>query len=253
MTENRPLQERMKGYEDATKVQFPSDSIVVARIDGRGFSKFTKPFDKPFDSAFTKAMIETTKMLVKETCATIGYTQSDEISLIWHTDNPNGQIFFDGKLMKICSVTASIATLEFNMWLNTFKVGANSRGQFDSRVFTVPCKCEAINYLFYRQRDAIRNSISMAASAAYSHKQLMNKSTDEKLNMLFDKGIDFFDYPTANKIGTFVKRVNFEKPVEQTGETCIRSEVIAIDISDIQTFDDMRKITFGDTCDCGSC
>lgn len=244
MTENRPLQERMKGYEDATKVQFPSDSIIVARIDGRGFSKFTKGFTKPFDKDFTEAMIETTKFLVQETCATIGYTQSDEISLVWHTDNPEGQVFFNGKLQKIASICASMATVKF------VKFYPDYFPQFDCRVFTVPCKCEAVNYIFYRQRDAIRNAISMAASSAFSHKQLMGKSTNEKIDMLTENGIDFFEYPTANKIGTFVKRVSFEKQVEQTGETCTRSEVIAIDIADVQTFEEMRKIVFGDECSC---
>lgn len=247
MTENIPLKDRMKEYEDATKVQFPNDSIIVARIDGRGFSKFTKRFDKPFDKRFTKAMQIVTARLVKETCATIGYTQSDEISLIWHTDNPEGQVFFNGKLQKICSLCASIATAVFNDEMFRMKVEVLSNGYFDCRVFTVPSKAEAINYLFYRQRDAIRNSISMAAHTEFGHKKLIRKSTNEQLEMLKESGIDWFeDYSAANKIGSFFRRETFEKVVEQTGETCLRSEIRMVDVSDVITFEDLFKVTFGE-------
>lgn len=241
MKENTPLTTRMQGYENAPKVQFPSDSIIVARIDGRGFSKFTKNFDKPFDRWFTTKMIEVTKALVEETCATVGYTQSDEISLIWHTDNPNGQVFFNGKLQKLVSICASIATAYFN------NPGCDDQplAFFDCRVFTVPSKDEGVNYLFYRQRDAIRNSISMAAHTEFGHKKLMNKSTNEQIEMLKEAGIDWFDYPTPNKIGTFVKRELFDMKVPATGETCKRSRIIEVPLDDVIPFETMKEIVFG--------
>jgi tRNA(His) 5'-end guanylyltransferase len=246
MTENKSLADRMKEYENRDKIQYPSSSVVVARIDGRGFSKFTKKFDKPFDKKFTHAMIQTTKALVQETCATIGYTQSDEISLIWHTDNPDGQLFFNGKVQKLCSVCASIATAHFNDWMHRLKVKTNDNGLFDCRVFEVPDKNEAVNYLFYRQRDAIRNSISMAAHTHFGHKTLMNKSTNEQLEMLKSDDINWFDYPPANQIGSFVKRERFEKVVKETGEVCDRSRVVTIDLTDVIVFEEMKKIVFGD-------
>lgn len=231
----------MKEYEDRTKVQFPNDTIIVARIDGRGFSKFTKSFDKPFDRWFTKTMIETTKVLVEETCATIGYTQSDEISLIWHTDNPDGQVFFAGKLQKINSICASIATAAFNTVNNTGVLAL-----FDCRVFTVPCKCEAVNYLFYRQRDCVKNSVSMAAHTRLGHKKTLKKTTTEKVEMLKEIGVNWHDYPTPNKIGTFVKRELFDMKVEQTGETCKRSRIIEVPLDDVVGFEALKGIVFGE-------
>ena len=90
---------RMKSYESSetarrVDVQLP----IYARIDGRSFSRFTRGMDRPFDQKMTDAMIETTKHLVHETHAKIGYTQSDEISLVWLADGPESDVFFSGKI-----------------------------------------------------------------------------------------------------------------------------------------------------------
>lgn len=241
-----PLSDRMKEYEDQTKIQFPNDSIIVARIDGRGFSKLTKKFDKPFDKWFTNTMIDTMKALVRETCATVGYTQSDEISLIWHTDNPEGQVFFNGKLQKLCSVCASIATAVFNSMYNFDECNF---AVFDCRVFTVPSKAEAVNYLFYRQKDCIRNSISMAAHERFGHKELIGKNTSQKLEMLTDAGISWNDYRTPNRIGTFAQRQQFESTAidhaTYTEVPCIRTKVCEIPFDEVVDFETMSKVVFG--------
>ena len=80
---NTQLDERMKMYEDieSKRILIPKLPICV-RVDGKGFSKYTKDMIRPFDQKFTDSMIETMKFLVEETDAIIGYTQSDEISLI---------------------------------------------------------------------------------------------------------------------------------------------------------------------------
>jgi tRNA(His) 5'-end guanylyltransferase len=51
---------------------------------------------------------------------------------------------------------------------------------FDSRVFIIPDITEVYNYFTWRQQDCTRNSISMAASAYFSHKELDNMSSDKK-------------------------------------------------------------------------
>ena len=52
------LDERMKLYEDieAKRNLIPKLPICI-RIDGRGFSKFTKGMIHPFDKNFTDSMI----------------------------------------------------------------------------------------------------------------------------------------------------------------------------------------------------
>ena len=79
------LSVRMKRYENlgASGMRLLPLAPIVARIDGRSFHNFTKGLNRPFDEDFSNAMIETTKHLVKHTGATIGYAQSDEISLAW--------------------------------------------------------------------------------------------------------------------------------------------------------------------------
>lgn len=246
--ENRPLKERMLEYEGVTKYQFPSDSVIIARIDGRGFSKLTKSMRKPFCTAFTDAMIETTKVLVEETNATIGYTQSDEISLVWHTDNPNGQVFFNGKLQKLCSIGASIATVAFG---NCFYPGElDGPAYFDCRVFTVPSKEEAVNYLTYRQQDATRNSVSMAAHTQYGHKKLMNKNIKEQLEMLMSDSVNWNNYLPANKIGTYIQRQSFETTVldrdTSTNVPCTRNRVVDLRVEDVMSFTELFEMVFGE-------
>ena len=80
------LWDRMKFYESQACVEKLLPLIpVIARLDGKGFSKFTKGLKRPYDERLSKLMVETTKYLVKETNANCGYTQSDEITLVWYS------------------------------------------------------------------------------------------------------------------------------------------------------------------------
>jgi len=98
------LDNRMKLYEQVESARrFLPLLPVVARLDGKCFHKFTKNMKEPFDENLTQVMIETTKYLVEETNAIIGYTQSDEITLIYCSDNSESQIFFDGLKVSLAS------------------------------------------------------------------------------------------------------------------------------------------------------
>ena len=93
---------------------------VIARLDGRGFSKFTAGLPRPFDTRLSNLMQETTKHLVEHTAAKCGYTQSDEITLAWYSDSYDCQIFFDGKIQKMVSTLAAIASVKFNKLLPSY-------------------------------------------------------------------------------------------------------------------------------------
>ncbi len=166
--------DRMKRYEKAESGRrFMPLLPVYARLDGRSFSKFTKGFGRPFDKRMTSVMIDTAKYLVNETHALIGYTQSDEISLVWYSDSIDSQIFFDGKIQKMVSVLASLATVMFNecCQMNSLQNAAVSmRPIFDCRVFQLQNKMEATNALLWREQDATKNAISMAARSMFGHK-----------------------------------------------------------------------------------
>ena len=103
------------------------------------------------------------------------------------------------------SISAAMATAKFNI-LRREGRGINKIALFDSRVFILPSKEEVMNCLIWRQRDAIKNSISMAAQSVYSHRELNKKNGTEQLEMLLDKGIDWNEYPTSAKCGTIVRK-----------------------------------------------
>jgi tRNA(His) guanylyltransferase len=200
--------DRMKKYEmeEAGRKLMPL-LPVMARLDGRAFHSFTHGMARPFDERMTRLMVETTKALVAESGAVIGYTQSDEISLVLYSDNQKTQVFFDGRIQKLASVLASYCTAVFVRSIPQFlpeKDGLTPT--FDCRVWNVPTKWEAVNTITWREFDAVKNSISSAARAHFSHKQVDGKSGSEMQDMLHSIGINWNDYPAFFKRGTYVQR-----------------------------------------------
>ena len=245
---NDDFGDRMKRYEAAeTERHFMPLLPIYARIDGRCFSAFTRGLDRPFDLRITRAMIATTKFLVEETHARIGYTQSDEISLVWLQERYDSEVFFSGKIQKLNSVLASLATAKFNhKCLEETVLADRTREQlpvFDCRVFQLPNRTEAANAFLWREKDATKNAITMAARNFYSHKELHGKTGSEMQEMIFQKGQNFNAYPPFFKRGTFVRRIAEERPFTpeelaripekhrpEPDTRIIRSRVIEIDM-----------------------
>jgi tRNA(His) 5'-end guanylyltransferase len=237
----KTLADRMKLYEEQTDVRLLPMIPVIARIDGREFHSFTKNMEKPFDSFFMSLMQDTTKFLIEETHAVIGYTQSDEITLVWHAEEYKSEIFFDSRVLKMCSVLASLAAAKFNRISNKSNLAS-----FDCRVFNVPSKQEAVNCLIWREEDAVKNSIFSVARSRFSHKELHGKNGKEMQEMLWQKyNINWNDYPNDCKKGTYFRKRNFQKsftpseiaklPAKHPAKTnaeleFTRSEIIKMDI-----------------------
>jgi tRNA(His) 5'-end guanylyltransferase len=221
------LGDRIKLYEKAeTTEKFMPLLPIYARIDGRSFSNFTKSMKKPYDENMSVIMKEVTKYLVKETGACIGYTQSDEISLVYLQKSFESDVFFSGKKQKMVSVLSALATAKFvELALKEYpEQCAKSLPVFDCRMFQLPSKIEAVNCFVWRNQDAVRNSISMAAYANFSHSSLQGKSTNDKLDMLLvEKGINWNEYPKFFKEGSFFQRVTYTK--EHEGNEVIRSKI----------------------------
>ena len=211
---NDDLGDRMKFFERATDSRLMPLLPVLARIDGRAFHSFTRGMARPFDAEFNRLMVETTKYLVKETNACMGYTQSDEITLAWHSTDANSQIWFDGRLAKMTSQLAAHATLWFNRILSdSAHFGRADRlPTFDARVWTVPNRAEGANVFLWREWDATKNSISMAASVFYSPRALYKKNGNQMQEMLLKKGVNWNDYPASFKRGTFIQRRTTREP-----------------------------------------
>lgn len=207
------LGDRMKGYEAIEERRFPAGLPIYARIDGRSFSRFTRGMDRPFDVRMSAAMLAATKGLVEATHARIGYTQSDEISLVWLAEGES-QSFFDGRVQKLSSVLAGLATAHFTAALLATDWGCELVGRlphFDCRVMSLPSKTEAANMFLWRELDARKNAVAMAAQALFSTKQLHGRGQADMLEMLAGVDVDFEDYPAFFKRGTFVRRVTYER------------------------------------------
>ena len=225
------LGDRMKNnYENITRYYLTRRMPVIIRVDGRSFHTFTKGFKKPFDDVLVKTMQDTMKYLCENVQGCVlGYTQSDEISLVL-TDYAEltTDAWFGNNLQKMCSVSASMATLAFNKAFNDnivkyidnnldadcgvtkdlteyAKILINARNKgamFDSRVFTIP-KEEVCNYFIWRQQDSTRNSIQSVGQANFSQRELNGKSCNDIQDMLMtQKSINWNDYATTLKRGS---------------------------------------------------
>lgn len=208
--------DRMKMYEGMESSRRLLPLIpVVARLDGRAFHTFCKGLERPFDKRFHDLMVDTTRALVDETAAKIGYTQSDEISLVWHVEDPKGENYFGGRVQKMASVLAASATAFFNRQLpSRIPEKAAYLPMFDARVWGVPNQEEAANALLWRERDATRNSILATAQAHFSHKELQGLNTKQLQEKLFqERGINWgVDTPTWAKRGTWLRRATRSTP-----------------------------------------
>ena len=244
------LGDRMKNnYENITRYYLTRRMPVIIRVDGRSFHTFTKGFKKPFDDVLVKTMQDTMKYLCENVqCCVLGYTQSDEISLVL-TDYAEltTDAWFGNNLQKMCSVSASMATLTFNKAFNDnivkyidnnldadcgvtkdlteyTKILINARNKgamFDSRVFTIP-KEEVCNALIWRQQDATRNSIQSVGQANFSQKELHGKSCNDIQDMLMlQKGINWNDYSTTLKRGSCcIKADDSLTEYDEVGNIC---------------------------------
>lgn len=209
-------------YENITRTYLPKKTYVIIRIDGKAFHSYTKNLKQPFDDELVEDMNKTAQSLCKEIQgAKFAYVQSDEISiLLTDIENINTQMWFDGNIQKMVSVSASIATARFNKLRFLRCMGEEdipelqdtliqqkyfpNLAYFDSRVFTIPQKIEVENYFIWRQQDATRNSISSVAQSLYSHKELYGKSTNEMQEMIFQKGVNWNDYDEGLKRGRLI-------------------------------------------------
>ena len=211
------LGDRMKEYEAVTTSYSLIHRIpVYARIDGRAFHTFCHGLNKPFDMDMVKVMQQTTAYLVEKTNAAVGYIQSDEISLGWSEPS---KVPFETRLFKLESVLAAMATSAFTLY--GLKTSLKDRIEkmfphFDCRVCQLPNMQELANMFMFRERDCIKNSITMVALDKFSTKQLDKKKSEDKIKMLADIGIDYYkDIAEDLRVGSYFHRENYMKELTE--------------------------------------
>lgn len=194
------------------EIMIPTLPIII-RLDGNNFSSWTKGLESPFDYKLTKLMTETVKFLVKETNAVVGYTQSDEITLILYSSDRKSSVYHDGKKQKILSKLTAKCVNFFNDRRRVILPRHNKTAVFDCRIYQVPTLHDACVQLLWRENDAIKNSIQMLGHAYFSDAQLFKLNTSQIQDMLMtEKGINWNHLPSKLKRGTYVKRIKTSKP-----------------------------------------
>ena len=215
--------EKMRIYEESLDQYILPDMYIVARLDGRSFTRLTKDvckFEVPFDVKFRDLMIKTVKSLM--VCGfriVYGYTESDEISLLFHSEENT----FGRKVRKINTILAGEASAAFSIALGIVSV-------FDCRIIPLPNKERVADYFMWRQEDAHRNSLNAhcywilrreGLDQNEATKELKGKDVSFKNEMLFQKGINYNDLPVWQKRGVGV----YFKDIVKEGYDPLKKEI----------------------------
>jgi tRNA(His) guanylyltransferase len=220
------LDEKMRVFETAHDFCVLPGVHMVARLDGRNFTRLTKElhkFESPFDPRFRDLMIDTVEHLMSG-CGfrmVYGYTESDEISLLFGFEENS----FGRKLRKLTSILAGEASAKFSLLLGAMAC-------FDCRISQLPSVGLVVDYFRWRNEDAHRNALN---AHCYWLLRKQGKGIDEataalkglsagsKNELLFQHGVNFNDMPLWQKRGVGLYWEEFERPAENpvTGEKTV--------------------------------
>ncbi len=257
---NDGLGDRCKGFELAEAGRRAMRGLpLLARLDGRAFHTFTRDLKRPYERGMSMAMIETTRTLVQEMSALVGYTQSDEITLAWYESSQSPSDYaFDGRFQKLASVLAGMASARFGQLLREhLPHKAGETPHFDCRVWQVPTLDDAADVFVWREDDATKNSITMAAGAHYSETELDGKTSGAKQELLWQKGINWNDFPAFFKRGSYLQRRPYDRTLTDeeraripqahrppAGTTIRRAQVIELELPPVRKIANLSAVLF---------
>lgn len=225
------LDTRLRQYETLYDFCVPEQNHMVVRLDGRGFTRLTKEiwqFDAPFDVRFRDLMTQTTTHLMQCGFNIIyGYTQSDEISLLFHLDDNS----FNRKTRKIISILAAEASAKFSLLHGQLAT-------FDARMCILPTTPLVEDYFRWRHEDAHRNALNAhcywmlrkeGESINQATQQVKGLNRKEKHDLLFSHEINFNELPAWQKRGSGIYWQEVEKigfnPKTQQSTSSIRRQL----------------------------
>lgn len=228
------LDKKMRRYECGDDRLIIPEIYLVARIDGRGFTKLTKQecqFEAPFDVRFRDLMVDSVRHLMTSCGFKIlyGYTESDEISVLFHPEDAS----FQHKARKLISILAGETSAAFS-------VGLGKIAAFDCRLCELPNQQLVVDYFRWRNEDAHRNALNshcywmlrkQGKSVREATAMVSGKSVAEKNEMLFQGGINFNNLPSWQKRGIGLRWQEKEKagynPITGRNVTTTRKELTA--------------------------
>lgn len=219
------LDQKMRVFETTHDLCVLPGVYMVARIDGRSFSRLTKDtykFAAPFDERFRDYMAATAKhLMICGFNVLYGYTESDEISLLFDLKEDA----FSRKHRKYNSILASEAAAKFTSLLG-------GPAAFDCRLCELPNQELVVDYFRWRAADAHRNALNAHCywklrqdnfSQRTATRKLEGMAVAEKNELLFGYGINFNDLPVWQKrgIGLYWTHIEKEGFNPRTGEKTI--------------------------------
>lgn len=215
----------MRVYEESLDQYILPDMYIAVRLDGRSFTSLTKKMDyeKPFDVKFRDMMVDTVKALMETGFRVVyGFTQSDEISLLFHKDENT----FSRKVRKINTTLAGEAS-------GTFSLGLGEVATFDSRVIPLPNEKKLADYFVWRQEDSKRNALNgycywtlrkEGKTASQASRILDKQGYKFKIDLLEEKGINFDEVPAWQRNGVGV----YFHDIEREGFNPIKNEKVIV-------------------------
>lgn len=217
------LDQKMRVFETASDQCVLPGLHMVARVDGRSFTRLTKEvhkFEAPFDSRFRDLMVDTAEHLMAGCGFNMiyGYTESDEISLLFGMEDNS----FGRKLRKLISTLAGEASAKFSLLLGAVAC-------FDCRISQLPSVELVVDYFRWRNEDAHRNALNahcywllrkQGKNVGEATATLKGMSVADKNELLFQNGVNFNDLPLWQRRGVGLYWEEYDRPAENpvTGE-----------------------------------
>jgi tRNA(His) guanylyltransferase len=203
---NDKLGDRLKPFEKETELYLDARSPIIARLDGRAFHTWTQGCCvRPFDTRLHTAMVATMRDLARHVGARYAYTESDEISLVMLCTG-RSQPMFSARVQKMASLFAALASVRFVHHVKAAGIDATRDALFDCRVYNVPSRAVAKDVVFWRETDAINNSVVGFAQSHFTKDELHCVPQRDMRQMLSDKGVPWGALPVAQKFGTGIAR-----------------------------------------------
>jgi len=205
-------------------------NFVVMRMDGRGFSKLTKArgFVKPFDPEFNGHMLKATEAVTREFGGLIGYTESDEISVLL----PASSDHFDREVEKLVSLAASVTSVAFS-------VASGITAHFDARLWVGSGVQDVVDYFSWRMADAERNSLQGSAYWALRQRGLSRRQATQRCHgqgkaglheLLHSLGLNWNNLATWEKRGVAIRRIG----TTREGYDPVKKEVVQVQRSSLE-------------------
>jgi tRNA(His) guanylyltransferase len=206
------LKDRIASYVEAADHKLLAKLPVITIINGRRFSKLSVLLEKPFSDKLAECLYATLIKLTEEIEGVIfGYSFNDEIVIVSRNDqNLDTLPWCENKIQKMVSISASIATQQFNNYATSIDLNLIGDPTFYSQVFAVPNLTEAINTIIAKQQQAFQSSVYFACVYELLKKydkndireMLSGTTIDDKINLLQQEcGIDYNEYPEPFRRG----------------------------------------------------